>query len=60
MEAFGGHGEHVETPDQLIPAMERALASGKPSLLNVVIDKYARRKQQSHDWMSSRATRMNY
>ena len=30
MEAFGGHGEHVETPDQLRPAMERALATASP------------------------------
>jgi len=60
MEAFGGHGEHVETPDQLKPALERALGSGGPSLVNVVIDKYARRKQQGFDWMTGRSTRMQY
>ena len=37
-EALGGHGEHVERPDDLAPALERALASGKPSVIDVRID----------------------
>ncbi|MCZ6463312.1 MAG: thiamine pyrophosphate-dependent enzyme, partial [Proteobacteria bacterium] len=37
VEALGGHGEFVESPDQLRPALERAAASGKPSLVNVII-----------------------
>jgi len=37
-EAFGGHGEHVETADQLAPALERALAAGEPSVVNVMLD----------------------
>jgi acetolactate synthase-1/2/3 large subunit len=37
VEALGGHGELVERPDQLRPALERAAASGKPALVNVVI-----------------------
>jgi acetolactate synthase-1/2/3 large subunit len=37
VEAMGGHGEHVERPEQLRPALERAAASGKPALVNVVI-----------------------
>jgi acetolactate synthase-1/2/3 large subunit len=36
---MGLYTEHVETPDQIIPALERALASGKTSLINVVGDK---------------------
>jgi acetolactate synthase-1/2/3 large subunit len=36
--AFGGHGERVETTDQFAPAFERALASGKPALLELRID----------------------
>jgi acetolactate synthase-1/2/3 large subunit len=36
--AFGGHGERVETTDQFAPAFERAVASGKPSILHVLID----------------------
>jgi len=34
-EGLGGHGELVETPDQLVPALERAIASGKTACLNV-------------------------
>ena len=37
VEALGGHGEFVESPDQLRPALERAAASGKPALVNVII-----------------------
>jgi acetolactate synthase-1/2/3 large subunit len=37
VEAMGGHGEHVERPDQIRPALERAFASGKPACVNVVI-----------------------
>jgi acetolactate synthase-1/2/3 large subunit len=37
VEAFGGHGELVERPEQLRPALDRAAASGKPALVNVII-----------------------
>jgi acetolactate synthase-1/2/3 large subunit len=37
VEALGGHGELVESPDQLRPALERAAAAGKPALVNVII-----------------------
>ncbi len=37
VEAMGGHGEYVESPDEIGPALERAFASGKPALVNVVI-----------------------
>ena len=36
--ALGGHGEHIITPDALLPALDRALASGLPACLNVMID----------------------
>ena len=36
--AFGGYGERVETTDQFALAFERAVASGKPSLLHVIFD----------------------
>ncbi len=39
VEALGGHGEHVTEPDDIVPAIERALASGKPALVNVEIRK---------------------
>src|SRR5207245_5651833 len=33
---MGCHGEHVENPDDLAPALKRALSSGKPALINVI------------------------
>ena len=36
--AFGGHGEHVTAASQVLPAARRAIASGLPSVLNVVIE----------------------
>jgi acetolactate synthase-1/2/3 large subunit len=38
VEALGGHGELVERPEELRPALERAFASGKPALVNVLTD----------------------
>jgi len=38
MEAFGGAGVQAETPDALKQAVDAALASGKPTLINAVID----------------------
>jgi acetolactate synthase-1/2/3 large subunit len=36
--AFGGHGERVETTRDFAPALERALASGKPAILHCLLD----------------------
>ncbi|NNU80970.1 thiamine pyrophosphate-binding protein [Halovulum dunhuangense] len=36
--ALGAHGEHVTRPEDLGPALDRALASGKPACLNVEMD----------------------
>jgi acetolactate synthase-1/2/3 large subunit len=38
VEALGGHGELVRRPEELKPALERAFASGKPALVNVLTD----------------------
>lgn len=35
---FGGHGEFVEHPSDIAPALQRAIASGKPALVNVCVD----------------------
>jgi acetolactate synthase-1/2/3 large subunit len=35
VQAFGGHGEWVEDPAEIAPAIERGFASGKPALINV-------------------------
>lgn len=36
--AYGGHGETVRTTDDFAPAVERALASGKPAILHCFLD----------------------
>jgi oxalyl-CoA decarboxylase len=38
MEAFGGVGAHATTPDELKRAVDAALDSGKPTLVNAAID----------------------
>ena len=38
VEALGCHGELVERPQQLRPALERAFAAGRPALVNVLTD----------------------
>jgi acetolactate synthase I/II/III large subunit len=38
-EELGCHGEHVGHPDELRPALERALAAGRPALVNVIGNK---------------------
>jgi oxalyl-CoA decarboxylase len=38
MEAFGGVGVHATTPDELSRAVNEAMDSGKPTLINAVID----------------------
>jgi acetolactate synthase I/II/III large subunit len=37
-EAIGCHGEHVTSPAEIVPALRRAFASGKPSVINVIGD----------------------
>jgi acetolactate synthase-1/2/3 large subunit len=37
-QALGGHGEFVERADDLTPALDRALQSGLPACVNVVIE----------------------
>ena len=41
VEALGGHGEYVERAADLFPAIDRALASGKPACVNVMIESTA-------------------
>ena len=38
-QALGGHGELVTAASELVPALERALASGKPACVNVMIER---------------------
>jgi len=41
MMAFGGVGVHATTPAELDKALKEAIASGKPTLINAVIDETA-------------------
>lgn len=41
MQAFGGHGVTAHTRDDLVTAVNEALDSGKPTLINAVIDETA-------------------
>jgi acetolactate synthase-1/2/3 large subunit len=41
-EVFGGYGEYVEKPQDIRAALERAAASGKPAVVNVITDPHAR------------------
>jgi len=40
--ALGCHGEHVEQPEEIRPALERAARCGGPAVVNVVTDAAAR------------------
>jgi acetolactate synthase-1/2/3 large subunit len=39
--AYGAHGETVNATEEFAPAFERAVASGKPALIEVMMDKEA-------------------
>ena len=41
MEAFGGVGVHATTPEELQIALDEAIRSGRPTLINAVIDETA-------------------
>jgi acetolactate synthase-1/2/3 large subunit len=40
-QAMGCWGERVEDPAEIVPALERAVASGKPAVLDVLVDRQA-------------------
>jgi acetolactate synthase-1/2/3 large subunit len=35
-QSLGAHGEYVDAPEQLRPALQRAISSGKPACVNVI------------------------
>ena len=37
-ELFGAHGERVREPAELAPALQRALAAGRPAVVDVLVD----------------------
>ncbi len=36
--AFGGHGEYVTRPEEMLPAVRRAMATGLPAVVNVALE----------------------
>jgi 2-hydroxyacyl-CoA lyase 1 len=52
IEAFGGDGYFVETPDQLRPVLEAAFASNRPNVVNIMINAQAGRKPQEFGWLT--------
>ena len=59
MVALGGHGEYVEKPDDIQPALDRAFKSGKAALVNIIMDPGASRRPQEFAWLA-REGRMGY
>jgi len=45
---YGAHGEYVDETSEIAPAVERALASGKPAVVQVVVDAEANALQAPH------------
>ncbi len=39
VQGLGGYGENVETPEELRPALQRALAADRPALVNVAVQR---------------------
>ena len=52
-EALGGYGQFVEKPDEIRPAIERAYASGRPSVVHVHVQEHATATTASYGGYSS-------
>ena len=52
MEAFGGKGYHVETPEDFRAALRASFDSGETTLINVMIDPVAKRRPQQFAWLT--------
>ena len=51
-EIYGGKGFFVTTPEELGPALKEALATEKPSIVNIMIDARSQRKPQQFAWLT--------
>ena len=51
VEGMGGHGEFVEKPEDIRPAIQRALDSGKPACVNVIMDQEPPGIQGGYEFM---------
>jgi 2-hydroxyacyl-CoA lyase 1 len=52
IEAFGGKGYHVETPEEFRAALQESFESGATTLINVAINPQAKRRPQQFAWLS--------
>jgi 2-hydroxyacyl-CoA lyase 1 len=52
IEAFGGRGFFVNTPDELRNALSEAAQESMPTLINVMINPQSVRKPQKFDWLT--------
>ncbi|MEQ5871565.1 thiamine pyrophosphate-binding protein [Sagittula sp. NFXS13] len=59
---MGGHGEYCDKPDEIVPAVERALASGKPAIIQAHIDRdiNAYQMPNTHIWSRWHADKAVY
>jgi 2-hydroxyacyl-CoA lyase 1 len=55
IEAFGGLGIYVDDPDDLGPAVKKAFDSGRPAVINVVLNNQSRRRAQEFAWHTGAA-----
>ncbi len=53
IEAFGGQGYYVKESAELQPALEKAINSGGPSIVNIAISNRASRKPQEFRWLTT-------
>lgn len=52
IEAFGGKGYFVETPEELDAALDEAMTADVPTVVNVMISAQSQRKQQEFGWLT--------
>ena len=52
IEAFGGKGWFVTTPDDLGPVLKEAYSLPGPSIVNIMINPRAQRKPQKFNWLT--------
>ncbi len=54
IDAFGGRGYYIDSPDQLESTLREANEGEGPAIVNIAIDPRARRKPQEFDWHTGR------
>jgi 2-hydroxyacyl-CoA lyase 1 len=52
IEGFGGLGFYCERPEEVRPALDEAFASGKPAVVNIMIDPRSNRRPQQFGWLT--------